>query len=116
MHVPDGFINAATSAGAAAVSVGGLAASLKVGAARMREKQIPFAGLSAAVIFALQMLNFPVAAGTSGHLLGGALAAVLLGPGYSFFSSSFVKSKQNWNVSGSASTGPATRRSCPSST
>jgi cobalt/nickel transport system permease protein len=80
MHVPDGFINAAASAGAAVVSVGGLATSLKVGAARMREKQIPFAGLSAAVIFALQMLNFPVAAGTSGHLLGGALAAILLGP------------------------------------
>ncbi len=80
MHVPDGFINAATSAGAAAVSIGGLATSLKVGAGRLREKQIPFAGLSAAVIFALQMLNFPVAAGTSGHLLGGALAAILLGP------------------------------------
>jgi cobalt/nickel transport system permease protein len=80
MHVPDGFINAATSAGAAAISVGGLATSLKVGTKRLREKQIPFAGLSAAVIFALQMLNFPVAAGTSGHLLGGALAAILLGP------------------------------------
>lgn len=80
MHVPDGFINAATSAGAAAISLGGLATSLKMGAVRLREKQIPFAGLSAAVIFALQMLNFPVAAGTSGHLLGGALAAILLGP------------------------------------
>lgn len=80
MHVPDGFINAATSAGAAAVSLGGLATSLKLGAARLREKQIPFAGLAAAVIFALQMLNFPVAAGTSGHLLGGALAVILLGP------------------------------------
>ena len=80
MHVPDGFINAATSAGAAVVAGGGLATSLKMGSAKLREKQIPFAGLAAAAIFALQMLNFPVAAGTSGHLLGGALAAILLGP------------------------------------
>lgn len=46
----------------------------------MKDRLVPFAGLTAAFIFALQMLNFPVAAGTSGHLLGGALAAVLLGP------------------------------------
>jgi cobalt/nickel transport system permease protein len=46
----------------------------------LREKQIPMAGLTAAFVFAVQMLNFPVAAGTSGHLLGGALAAILLGP------------------------------------
>ena len=80
MHVPDGFINAATSAGAAVVAGGGLATALRMGSAKLREKQIPFAGLAAAAIFALQMLNFPVAAGTSGHLLGGALAAILLGP------------------------------------
>jgi cobalt/nickel transport system permease protein len=54
--------------------------ALRQGAAELKEKQIPFAGLAAAFIFALQMLNFPVAAGTSGHLLGGALAAILLGP------------------------------------
>ncbi|MDH3397872.1 MAG: energy-coupling factor ABC transporter permease, partial [Acidimicrobiia bacterium] len=46
----------------------------------LKDRQIPLAGLVAAFVFALQMLNFPVAAGTSGHLLGGALAAVLLGP------------------------------------
>lgn len=80
MHVPDGFINAATSAGAAVVAGGGLATSLRMGSESLKDKQIPFAGLAAAVIFALQMLNFPVAAGTSGHLLGGALAAILLGP------------------------------------
>jgi cobalt/nickel transport system permease protein len=80
MHIPDGFINGATSAGAAVVAVGGLGAALRAGGRTLKEKQIPMAGLSAAFIFALQMLNFPVAAGTSGHLLGGALAAILLGP------------------------------------
>lgn len=80
MHIPDGFINGVTSAGAAVTAVGGLGASLRAGARSLRERQIPMAGLTAAFIFALQMVNFPVAAGTSGHLLGGALAAVLLGP------------------------------------
>jgi cobalt/nickel transport system permease protein len=80
MHIPDGFINGVTSAGAAVVAAGGLGASLRAGARTLRDKQIPMAGLTAAFIFALQMLNFPVAAGTSGHLLGGALAAILLGP------------------------------------
>jgi cobalt/nickel transport system permease protein len=80
MHIPDGFINGATSAGAAVVAVGGLGAALRAGGRSLKEKQIPMAGLAAAFIFALQMLNFPVAAGTSGHLLGGALAAILLGP------------------------------------
>ena len=46
----------------------------------MEDKQIPLAGLTAAFVFAVQMLNFPVASGTSGHLLGGVLAAVLVGP------------------------------------
>lgn len=80
MHIPDGFVNAATSAGAAVIAAGGLGGAMRQGTARLKDKQIPFAGLSAAFIFALQMLNFPVAAGTSGHLLGGALAAILLGP------------------------------------
>ncbi len=80
MHIPDGFVDASTSAGAALVAAGGLGGALKQGSATLKDKQIPFAGLAAAFIFALQMLNFPVAAGTSGHLLGGALAAILLGP------------------------------------
>lgn len=79
MHIPDGFINGATSAGAVVVAAGGVGAALKTGARTMKDRQIPLAGLTAAFIFALQMLNFPVAAGTSGHLLGGALAALLLG-------------------------------------
>jgi ABC-type Co2+ transport system permease subunit len=46
----------------------------------MEQEVAPMAGLTAVFIFAVQMLNFPVAAGTSGHLLGGALAAILVGP------------------------------------
>jgi cobalamin biosynthesis protein CbiM len=80
MHIPDGFINASTSIGAGAVAAGGLRVSLRRTAETMMDKQAPLAGLVAAYIFAVQMLNFPVVAGTSGHLLGGTLAAVLVGP------------------------------------
>jgi cobalt/nickel transport system permease protein len=80
VHIPDGFINAGTSLGAGVVSVGGLAVCVRRSRDTLAEKQVPLAGLTAAFIFAVQMLNFPVAAGTSGHLLGGVLAAVLVGP------------------------------------
>lgn len=80
MHIPDGFINAGTSVGAGVVAVGGLAYCVRKGAAELDDEQVPLAGLVAAFVFAVQMLNFPVASGTSGHLLGGALAAVLVGP------------------------------------
>ncbi|CAM5665859.1 Cobalt ABC transporter permease OS=Streptomyces alboniger OX=132473 GN=CP975_14580 PE=4 SV=1 [Streptomyces alboniger] len=85
MHVPDGFIDAPVSAAAGVVAAGAVAAGLK-GARRElaadggEERTAPLAGLVAAFVFAVQMLNFPVAAGTSGHLLGGALAAILVGP------------------------------------
>lgn len=92
MHVPDGFIDAPVSAAAGVVAAGAVAVSLR-GARRELggtsrssaaenggERTAPLAGLVAAFIFAVQMLNFPVAAGTSGHLLGGALAAILVGP------------------------------------
>ncbi|MFE9925862.1 energy-coupling factor ABC transporter permease [Streptomyces sp. NPDC005774] len=81
MHVPDGFINAPVSAATAVVAAGAMAVSLR-GARRElgSERAAPLAGLVAAFIFAVQMLNFPVAGGTSGHLLGGALAAILVGP------------------------------------
>jgi cobalt/nickel transport system permease protein len=80
VHIPDGFINATTSVGAGAVAAGGIGLSLRRAAQTLQERQAPLAGLVAAYIFAVQMLNFPVAAGTSGHLLGGVLAAVLVGP------------------------------------
>ncbi|MFJ4842421.1 energy-coupling factor ABC transporter permease [Streptomyces sp. NPDC088746] len=80
MHVPDGFINAPVSAVAGVVAAGAVAVGLRGARRELDERTAPLAGLVAAFIFAVQMLNFPVAAGTSGHLLGGALAAILVGP------------------------------------
>jgi len=80
MHVPDGFIDAGTSVGAGAMAAGGVGVSLRRAGQVLDEKRVALAGLTAAFIFAVQMLNFPVASGTSGHLLGGVLAAVLVGP------------------------------------
>jgi cobalt/nickel transport system permease protein len=80
VHVPDGFIDAPISAATAVVAAGAIAVSLRGARRELDERTAPLAGLVAAFIFAVQMLNFPVAAGTSGHLLGGALAAILVGP------------------------------------
>jgi len=80
MHIPDGFIDLPTSTIFAAASAGAITYSLVGARKQLDEKSAPLAGLTAVFIFAVQMLNFPVAAGTSGHLLGGALAAVLVGP------------------------------------
>lgn len=80
MHVPDGFINAATSVGTGALAAGGLGYSLRRAGRALADRHIPLAGVTAALVFALQMLNFPVLPGVSGHLMGGALAAILLGP------------------------------------
>jgi cobalamin biosynthesis protein CbiM len=80
MHIPDGFIDPQTSAIFAGISAVGVAAALKGARTQLDEKTAPLAGLTAVFIFAVQMLNFPVAAGTSGHLLGAVLAAVLVGP------------------------------------
>jgi cobalt/nickel transport system permease protein len=80
MHAPDGFLNAATAVTTGAVSLSVLTGTLRSIGNSLKERQAPLAGVIAAFIFAAQMFNFPVAAGTSGHLLGGALAAVLLGP------------------------------------
>ncbi|GAA3244694.1 energy-coupling factor ABC transporter permease [Nonomuraea helvata] len=80
MHVPDGFFDAATSVSAGVVAAAGVAVCLRGARRELDDRTAPMAGLVAAFIFAVQMLNFPVAAGTSGHLLGGALAAILVGP------------------------------------
>lgn len=80
MHIPDGFIDPKTSAAFAVASAAGVAYALNGAKRQLSEKSAPLAGLTAVYVFAVQMLNFPVAAGTSGHLLGGALAAVLVGP------------------------------------
>jgi cobalt/nickel transport system permease protein len=80
VHIPDGFLNAATLAGSGIIAAGGVANAVRVAGAKIGEKQIPLMGIMAAFIFAAQMLNFPVAGGTSGHLMGAALCAILLGP------------------------------------
>ncbi|MEU3469448.1 energy-coupling factor ABC transporter permease [Streptomyces sp. NPDC006687] len=80
MHVPDGFIDAPVSVAAGVAAAAAVAVSLRGARRELDERTAPLAGLVAAFIFAVQMLNFPVAAGTSGHLLGGALAAILVGP------------------------------------
>ena len=80
MHIPDGFLNAATAATTYAVSVGGIGNAVRIANKKLGEKHIPLMGILAAFIFAAQMLNFPVAGGTSGHIIGAALVAILLGP------------------------------------
>lgn len=80
MHIPDGFLNTATVATTCAVSAVAVAGAVRIANNKIGEKQVPLMGVTAAFIFAAQMLNFPVIGGTSGHLIGAALAAILLGP------------------------------------
>ncbi|MEN3537530.1 energy-coupling factor ABC transporter permease [Microbispora sp. ZYX-F-249] len=80
MHVPDGFFDVPVSVGAGVFAAAGVAVCLRGAKRELDDRTAPMAGLVAAFVFAAQMLNFPVAAGTSGHLLGGALAAILVGP------------------------------------
>jgi cobalt/nickel transport system permease protein len=80
VHIPDGFLNAATVATTAVISTGGVANAIRVTGKQLKEKQIPLMGVLAAFIFAAQMINFPIAGGTSGHFMGAALATILLGP------------------------------------
>lgn len=80
MHVPDGFLDAPTSLATGAVAVAAVGVALRGARRELDDRTAPMAGLVAAFVFAGQMINFPVAGGTSGHLLGGALAAVLVGP------------------------------------
>lgn len=80
MHVPDGFLDASTSLGTGLVAAAAVAVALRGARRELDDRTAPLAGLVAAFVFATQMVNFPVGAGTSGHLVGGALAAVLVGP------------------------------------
>ena len=80
MHVPDGFMNVTMSAATGAISFGTLWAYIRSAKGLIADKFIALTGMMSALIFVLQMINFPVAAGTSGHLLGGALAVIVLGP------------------------------------
>jgi cobalt/nickel transport system permease protein len=80
MHMSDGLLNAPTSLLFVAVAVAGVGVALAKARGDLDDKTAPMAGLVAAFVFATQMLNFPVLPGVSGHLLGGALAAILVGP------------------------------------
>lgn len=80
MHVPDGFLDAPTSVATGAVAAAAVGLALRGARRELDDRTAPLAGLVAAFVFAAQMVNFPVGAGTSGHLMGGALAAVLVGP------------------------------------
>jgi cobalt/nickel transport system permease protein len=80
MHMSDGLLNAPTSLLFGAVAVAGLGFATVRARRDLDERAAPMAGLVAAFVFAAQMVNFPVLPGVSGHLLGGALAAILVGP------------------------------------
>ena len=80
MHIPDGFIDGKTAATTALLSAAGVGLALRHVRRRLAPRRVPLLGLAAAFLFAAQMVNFPVAGGTSGHLVGGVLAAALLGP------------------------------------
>jgi len=80
MHIPDGFIDMPTAALTGAVSLGVVAYSVRRIGRDLGERTVPLLGVTAAFIFAAQMVNFPIAGGTSGHVLGATLAAALMGP------------------------------------
>jgi cobalt/nickel transport system permease protein len=80
VHIPDGFIGPGVSAAAGVVAAGGFGVALSRARRYLTDRMVPLAALTAAFVFAGQMVNFPVLPGMSGHLLGGVLAAVLVGP------------------------------------
>ncbi len=80
MHIPDGFLDAKTLAVTGALAVAGVGLAVARARRTISPSRVPVLGLSAAFLFAAQLVNFPVAAGTSGHLVGSVLAAILLGP------------------------------------
>ena len=80
LHAPDGFFSLPVIAATWAISAPAIYLSLRRAGQSLTERTVPVLGVMAAFIFAAQMLNFPVAGGTSGHLIGAALAAIVLGP------------------------------------
>jgi len=80
MHIPDGFLSAPVAAAGFVLTAAAVAVAVRRTNRTLGERSVPLMGVMAAFIFAAQMMNFPVAGGTSGHLLGGALVAILLGP------------------------------------
>lgn len=80
LHIPDGFLSTGVALVGWGIAIGAIAYALRQTRGQLGEKQIPLMGVLAAFIFAAQAINFPVAGGTSGHLLGGALVAIIVGP------------------------------------
>ena len=80
LHAPDGFFSIAVSSVSWGVAAIFIVAALRITGAKLNERMVPALGVFAAFIFAAQMFNFPVAGGTTGHLVGAALAAIVLGP------------------------------------
>jgi cobalt/nickel transport system permease protein len=80
MHIPDGFLSGEVAAATGVVSAAAVGYAVSRADRDLDERRVPLLGATAAFVFAAQMLNFPVAGGTSGHFLGAALAAILLGP------------------------------------
>lgn len=80
MHIPDGFLDTKTWVSLYLVSAGALAISVNRANRQLEDKKIPLMGMLAAFVFTAQMLNFPVAGGTSGHFVGAGFIAILLGP------------------------------------
>src|SRR4030042_1477241 len=80
MHIPDGFVDLKTAITTGVISAGGVAASIYKIKKIFKAKVIVLMGMMAALVFALQMMNFTIPGGTSGHLLGGALVVITLGP------------------------------------
>jgi cobalt/nickel transport system permease protein len=80
MHIPDGFLSLPVALVGWALLVVPLGIALRQARAQLSDRQIPLMGILGAFVFAAQMINFPVAGGTSGHLLGGTLVAILVGP------------------------------------
>jgi cobalt/nickel transport system permease protein len=80
MHIPDGFLSHGINAATFVVSAGACAYGVKRVNRNFGEREVPLMGVTAAFIFAAQMINFPVAGGTSGHFLGAVFSSVLLGP------------------------------------
>jgi len=80
MHIPDGFLDAKTLAVTAGLAAVGVTVAVRQARTQLPPRKVPLLGVTAAFVFAAQMVNFPIAGGTSGHLIGGVLAGVLLGP------------------------------------
>ncbi|MFJ8959405.1 energy-coupling factor ABC transporter permease [Lentzea sp. NPDC102401] len=80
MHMSDGLLNAPVSVAFLVLAAVGVGFALVKARADLDDRTAPMAGLVATFIFAVQMINFPILPGASGHLLGGALAAILVGP------------------------------------